>query len=70
MLLTIELNAELAEELERVKQESQCYSLAQCATEFVECGLAERRLPQVIAGTHGPRVTFSEIGTEENLWRP
>ena len=55
MRIEIELNDEMAAELESVRRESNCSSTAQVATEFVEVGLAERRLPHVPAAVHGAR---------------
>lgn len=55
MLLKIELNDAMAAELESVRPESKCSSLAQVAAEFVEVGLAERRLPHVTASVCGAR---------------
>jgi hypothetical protein len=61
VLLKIELNETMAEELERVRRESNCSSLAQVATECVEVVLAERRLPQVTAGVYGARPPGKEV---------
>lgn len=55
MQITIELNDELAAELESVRQECNCHSAIQVAQEFVESGLAERRLPHVTAAALGAR---------------
>lgn len=55
MLLKIELNDQMAAELESVRRESNCSSLAQVAAECVEVVLAERRLPHVTAGVYGAR---------------
>ena len=55
MILQIELNDEMAAELESVRQESNCFSLVQVAQECVEVVLAERRLPHVTAAVLGAR---------------
>ena len=65
MLLEIELNDEMAAELESVRKESNCFSLAQVATEFVESGLAERRLEHVASGRCGARIAIDLDGSYE-----
>jgi hypothetical protein len=55
VIFTIELNDELARELEAVRQETNCFSTAQVAQECVEVVLAERRLPHVTAAALGAR---------------
>ena len=47
MRIEIELNDEIAAELESVRRESNCFSLVQVAQECIEVVLAERRLPHV-----------------------
>lgn len=57
MRIEIELNDEMAAELESVRRESNCSSTAQVAQECVEVVLAERRLPHVPAGSlYGARM--------------
>ena len=55
MRIEIELNDEMAAELESVRRESNCSSTAQVAQECVEVVLAERRLPHVPAAVLGAR---------------
>jgi hypothetical protein len=53
--IEIELNDEMAAELESVRRETNCFSAVQIAQEFIESGLAERRLPHVTAAALGAR---------------
>jgi hypothetical protein len=55
VILQIELNDEMAAELESVRRESNCSSTAQVAQECVEVVLAERRLPHVPGAALGAR---------------
>ena len=55
MRIEIELNDEMAAELESVRRESNCFSLVQVAQECIEVVLAERRLPHVTVAVHGAR---------------
>lgn len=56
MRIEIELNDEMAAELELVRRESNCSSVTQVAQECVEVVLAERRLPHVPAAALGARL--------------
>jgi hypothetical protein len=53
--IEIELNDTLFAELESVRRETNCFSAVQIAQEFIESGLAERRLPHVTAAALGAR---------------
>lgn len=55
MILQIELNDEMAAELESVRRESNCFTIDQVATECIEVVLAERRLPHVPVAALGAR---------------
>jgi hypothetical protein len=62
--LEIELNETMLEELEQVRKESrELITLEDVASEFVQCGLAERRLERMPRAHCGARIAIDLQGS-------